>query len=154
MIFHPFIPTPDKLEFIRNAMLNDKESMIDDQRTPEDVDRYISSAYVGSDMSFCYEIGDFCGVLAFVGIKPGFKASMLWHQWDFSIFNKTLVREAVVVITSMMGALDLHKVEIGTGETRVARLARMLGFEDEGVKKDSMRWGGKLHDMYLLGKRR
>lgn len=75
----------------------------------------------------------------------GYDLSPAWQGQGY-------MREAVgVILRHGFGVMDLHRVEalVAVGNERSAHVLRSLGFEREGLLRDSFFSGGRFHDHEL-----
>jgi len=108
----------------------------------------------GQGLSIVYEICEMAGILAFLEVIPGFKCALAWQFWDKTAWSKggkSRVRDARELIKYIMDEFDLVRIGTRTADPRVVKLARMLGFEIEGLAKNDFKWGGKLYDIHIMG---
>jgi RimJ/RimL family protein N-acetyltransferase len=73
-------------------------------------------------------------------------------MWNPRSFSPSLVREARSLIDYIVEAFGLVRVGTVTADPRIARMAKMVGFETEGVRRKAFSWDGKTYDEILLSR--
>jgi hypothetical protein len=71
--------------------------------------------------------------------------------WDNSRYGATTVREARSLIKLIMDTFDLKRLNTQTADPVIDKLARLCGFEREGLRIGDYMWGGQVYDRYILG---
>jgi RimJ/RimL family protein N-acetyltransferase len=149
--FKLFLPDAEKLAFFMRKLMDTPLYISDDERTPEAIGNIV--AYYLSDRrrNILYEVGDFGGILGFVNIIPGHKASVIFKLWDGKLWTPGFVREAREFLAENMAELYLRRLETTTADPRVVKMARLAGFEIEGIKTFDFVWDGDFYDSTILG---
>jgi hypothetical protein len=147
----PFILTDEKFVRLYNEqMREDLLHVSDEARLPGPVFSGLLRVVMPGPHEI-YEIGD-CGVVVFRDIADGFKCYVSLILWDRGIWGHSIVREAKRKIEDVARAHKLIKMETYTADERVAKLARLLGFETEGYRTDSFLRGKDLYGVTLMGR--
>lgn len=144
-----------KMDNLARHMLEDPLHVSDEYRTPLHAYQTIYNCFSGDPQcgtNVAMEIGNDGGYLIFADIIPEFKCRVGWVAWDFSIFGHKMVREAKDVFDTLAKVYNLLKMETKTPDERVVKLSRLIGFEVEGVLRNSFMQNGALLDVYVLGK--
>ncbi len=137
-----------------NHLLNDELHVSDEHRNEKYITMMLENILFGPGLSIVYEIGCLAGILAFLDVIPGFKCALTWQFWDKSAWSKggkSGVRDARELIEYIMDEFDLVRIGTRTADPRVVKLAKILGFEIEGLAKNDFKWGGKLYDIHIMG---
>jgi len=142
---------------LARRLLTSRLYLSDELRNEEYVHWLIGSWFSPrGPMSLVYEVGrgggSFGGVVAFQGILPGWKCALMAKIWDRRAWGVQLAREAKGLLGLVEAAFDLERIEIDTADLRMVRLGRMMGFENEGVRRRAFRWGGDAYDIYELAR--
>jgi len=149
----PLDLTPEVFRRIVSEMMRpDKLHVSDEERDEWSVlNRLAWMCHGGLTLWEGYDLaGD--GVLVFWDIRPGLKCTVMLVIWGTSFWGPDVVREARALMDDVAVRHSLRKMESETASAESARLARMVGFETEGVKFNSFIRDGELKDVTLLGK--
>lgn len=131
-------------------MLKTRYLYLDDEyRREEMID---SMLYAFRCSGAFYEIGDFQGMVGFTNIFQGNKCGLVFKIWDKKIFGKNLIRECKRLMDIYFDEFKLKRMSTSSPDPKMAKLARMAGFKDEGTEVSAFKWSGKFHDNILLGK--
>jgi len=147
----------DRRVELSGRLMESRLYLSDELRSKEYVSWLIGSWFNPSGpLSLVYEVGrvggSFGGVMAFQGILPGWKCALMAKIWDRRAWGVQLAREAKGLLGLVEAAFDLERIEIDTADLRMVRLGRMMGFENEGVRRRAFRWGGDAYDIYELAR--
>jgi len=63
-----------------------------------------------------------------------------------------LARELTDFTDDLMGIYDLRRLETSSPDPRVVKLAKIVGFQVEGIQKYAFQWDGKLYSNTMLRK--
>lgn len=150
-LFHLFIPTQEKLESLRQHLINDYLYMSDEVRN-EVAANFVIGRMFYNPAAIYYEIGDWKGVCGFRDIIPGKSAHATFKFWGTDIWGKTLIREMRQVLSLFEYEFRLVRIESETADPRIEKLTKMIGFEREGAKRKGFVFDGKFYDLILLGR--
>jgi len=154
--FKVIVPDYSDIEFhkkiirLKDHLMNKYLVTSDEHRNERYIDILIKGGCFTSG-SAMYEIGDFQGLLGFVNIVPTFKCAMILSLFDKKIWGKQLVRASEELIHTLMDEFELKRVYTQTADIKIARMAQMVGFEDEGTRPFDFMWNQRLFPSYLLG---
>ena len=152
-LFRKFEPTQDNMKAVARHLMENYLSMSDEYRD-YDIIYNILNKYVQSDVCLFYEIGNMDGIFGFTDIIPGWKAHTIFELINPKIWSKQLVRESRDLVELVMSVGQLSKLSSQTADKRIARMAGMIGFELEGVRRIEFSWDKKPYDIFLIGKTR
>ena len=149
--------TPDENDFelfkkkrqIKKFLLEKYLYTSDEHREPAYIDYSVESLLRTPGNAF-YEIGDFQGLVGFVGLIPGFKCGMLLKFWDKTQWGRDFIRASKELIDRWMTAFKLKRIYAQTADPKVARMAKMAGFKVDGECPNDFMWHGKCMPQYIL----
>jgi hypothetical protein len=147
VMFKIMDPTPEKVDAMAQCYLNDFPYLSDEDRNPTTV-WLLMNKYFRVPGHYIYECGN--GMLMFRDVIPGFKAHIVWIQFNHHSPTHKTFREAGDLMREFMEVFDLRKLEAETADWRVARLLERLGYEREGIRENSFMFRGQLLDYHLL----
>ena len=150
-LLRKFEPTPDKMKAVARHLMDNELSMSDEYRD-YDIIYGILNKYLGGGNSIFYEIGDMDGVFGFTDIIPGWKAHAIFELINPKIWSKQLVRESRALFDLIMKTGDLIKISSQTADKRIAKMAGMIGFVLEGIRRVEFSWDNKPYDIYMIGR--
>lgn len=101
-------------------------------------------------MNVWFEIGDWGGLLGWVDIIPGYKASALLKLWEPELWGPTLARDLKVLAKRFMDEYKLIRCSLSTADPRMKKMAEMMGFVTEANQSCGFRFDGKYFTNYLL----
>jgi RimJ/RimL family protein N-acetyltransferase len=153
--FRLLTPDNDDFEFfkkmrtLKKFLLEKYLYTSDEHRDPAYIDYSIETLLRTPGNAF-YEIGDFQGLIGFVGLIPGFKCGMLLKFWDKSQWNKSFIRACQELIDKWMNEFQLKRIYAQTADPKVVRMAQMAGFKVDGECPNDFMWRGTLKPQYIL----
>lgn len=150
-IFKLFVYDDDKFSKWQSHLLNDELHVSDEHRHPGGIMATLREILFGAGLNITYEIGDFEGIIGFLGVIPGFRCNLTWQLWDRSRWGLDAVKQAKGLMKFIMDEFDLKRIGTRTADPKVKRLAEMLGFKAEGILVNDFKWEGKLLDVHVLG---
>ena len=150
-MFKKFEPTPAKLKALAKHLMDNKYSMSDEYRD-YDIIYSILNKYLSSQCCIFYEIGDMDGVIGFTDIILGWKCHAIFELLNPKIWGKQLVRESQALFDLIVETGNLMKISSQTADKRVRKMAYMIGFYTEGVRKFEFSWDKIPYDIYLIGR--
>jgi len=154
-MFKKFEPTPEKLKALAKHLMDNKYSMSDEYRD-YDIIYSILNKYLSSQCCIFYEIvdkdGEMAGVIGFTDIILGWKCHAIFELINPKIWGKQLVRESRELFDLIMDTGKLMKVSSQTADKRVRRMACMIGFQSEGLRRLEFSWDKIPYDIYLIGR--
>ncbi len=148
--FALFVPNEEKLRFFMQKLMDTPLYLSDEDRNLESIYRIVTYYLSDGRKNVLWEVGDFGGILGFVHIIPGHKASVLFKLWEPKLWTAGFVREAREFLAENMKELHLRRLETATADQRVVKMARAAGFEIEGIKTFSFMWDGEALDEYIM----
>lgn len=154
-IFKLFQQDPkDPIVFLKKwaefkKMLKTRYLYLDDEyRKDETIDNMMLMFYSGA----FYEIGDFQGLVGFTSVFQNNKCSLAFKIWDKNLFGHNLVKECKRLIDIYFDNFKLKRMSTSSPDPKMAKLAHMVGFKDEGTEVCGFKWNNKFYDVLLLGK--
>jgi len=121
-----------------------------DELRSDDVLRGLVAYYWGGP-NLIYEVGEFQGILGFMDILPGHKASVTLKLWGKERWGRDFVREARTLLAMVMDEFKLVRLDTQTPDHRVVSMAKLSGFLEEGTRPKDFRWDGKYYDTTIMG---
>ena len=97
-----------------------------------------------------YEIGDFAGILGFMDIAIGYKASVLFKYWKPKSWSHKIFRDLKKVNEVIIEELQLDRLSLQTPDLRGVALAKRLNYTVEGREAINFSWNGKYYTNHLL----
>jgi RimJ/RimL family protein N-acetyltransferase len=143
-------PKPEKLDAFADKLLNGYLYFSDEFRDAEYLKALVYDLYSRRTFNIIYEMGDFKGVIGFTDVIFSHKAEMMLKMWDASIWGPDAVGQCRQLIEYIIETFKLSRVGTMTADPRVVRMAKLVGFTEEGVLRSSFKWNGKLRDETLL----
>jgi RimJ/RimL family protein N-acetyltransferase len=148
--FKPYVPTPSKVEGLVEHLASGRLYVSDEFRDRNVLWRAATELFQGETVNIVYEVGPDAGILAFVNILVGWKCSLMFKLWDKGAWGPGFVKAGKKLVRDVMETCQLIRVDTVTPDLTMARLARMVGFHDEGVKEKSFKWDGTLYDETIM----
>lgn len=149
-LFKIFVPNEEKLKKIANHLMEGPLNLSDEFRN-YDIIHAMLRGYLVSPSSLFYEIGDMQALLGFTNIIPRFKATVLFKLFDPGLWGFQFKRQGKEVFRLVSEILELKRLSSETPDPRIVRIAKMVGFTIEGMKKNDFIWNRKLYNTYILG---
>jgi len=149
-LFRLFVPTEGKVMYFAKKLMEEYLYLDDQWRDYTTIHRILNGYVNNERMNVIYEIGDFDGILGFTDIIPGWKAHMTFKLWNKERWGPDFVRQAKQFIQEVFTELRLVRLETGSPDPRIVKMARMVNFIIEGVRKKEFSWDGKLYDNTML----
>ncbi|MGY5873862.1 MAG: GNAT family protein, partial [Candidatus Thorarchaeota archaeon] len=87
----------------------------------------------------------------FINPIPGFKCAMSLNLLDKKIWGKEFIRAGRKLIEMYMDEFSLKRISTQTADPKIVRMAKMVGFKEEGERPLSFMFNQKLYPTYLLG---
>lgn len=143
--FRPFVPTDEKILTIAKHLMYGYLNLPDYLRTWPAIHRMINR-FMAEPIHAIYEFGNFDGIIIFSDIIFGFNANLIFKIWNPAGWSHGLVRAVRELIKTHMDGLKLVRLESSSPDPRIVRMAGMVGFEIEGMKKMAFPFDGKLYD--------
>ena len=149
-IIHTFTPTPEKMMAVANMLMTRELYLVDNMRDWNTV-YAIAASYVNRpQQNMIFEMGDFDGLVGFLNVLPGYKATLLFKLWNPDIWKLSLTKEVRKFIADGMKNLGLVRLDTHTADPRIVRMAKMAGFKVEGCRRLNFPWNGVLYDEIIL----
>ena len=149
--YHLFLPDEEKIAAFGKKLMDEYLYLSDEDRTIDDIRSIIWYYLSESRKNIVWEINNFDGLLVFANVIPGFKASLVFKMWNPKAWSAGFVRETREFLRENMEELHLVRLESLTADPRVMKMARLGGFEVEGIKQKSFQWKGHKYDEWVLG---
>ena len=149
-LYHLLDPKPEKLDAFADKLLKGYLYFSDEFRDAEYLKALVYDLYSRRSFNLIYEMGDFKGVVGFMDVVFNHKADMMLKMWDASIWGPDAVGQCRQLIEYIIETFGLTRVGTMTADSRVVRMAKMVGFTEEGTLRRSFKWNGKVHDEILL----
>jgi len=148
-IFFPSMEDEELKELAQYLMKKDRH-LSDELRNYDIIWALIFQLFYGKEINLFYSIGDFQGVIGFLNILPSWKCSVMLKLWDSKVWKKSLVRDGIKLIDRLFNAFKLIRMETSSPDPRIVKIAKLVGFKEEGVKQKAFKWDGKLFDVTML----
>ena len=149
-LFRLFVPTQGKIMYVAKKLMNEYLYTDDLNRNLPAIEAALSHYINNPRLNVLYEIGDFEGLLGFVNIVPGFRASLLFKLWEPERWGPDLVRQSKDFIKEVMDELHLIRLGTHTADPRIVRMGKMVGFEVEGMKRLNFLFDGYPYDEFFM----
>jgi len=152
----PFQPTEENRKFLSQWLLKGFLVMSDEGRTRDKVDMWMGYCfpyhlpYEIRPFHVIYEVGDFAGLIGFMDIVVGHKASVLFKYWKPEIWSHKIFRDLKSVQNVIMEELELERLSLRTADLRGVKLAKKMGYVVEGRQAIDFKWNGKYYTTHLL----
>ena len=150
-LFKRLDPTLEKIKEIARHLMENKYSLSDEYREYDTI-HTILRKYMESDRCVFYEIGDMDGIFGFTDIIPGWKAHVVFELINPKIWGKQLVRESRNLMDLIMETGNLIKLSSQTADERVFKMAKMIGFQLEGIRQLEFSWENIPYPIHLIGR--
>ena len=159
--FSLFHPNEEKMRFLFEKLLTKYLYVSDEDRIPEKIWSMLfhyfppTTDFPRTHVSLFYEIGDFDGLVGFRDILPAYKCSVGLTLWNGDklfkeMSGRNFVREGRKLIRDVMDEFKLKRIESGTPDKSIVKLAKLFGFKQDGAMKHSFMWKGKTMTSYRL----
>lgn len=146
----PYVPTPEKVAALVDHLADDRLYVSDEFRNKDALWRAVTDMFAGDKTNLIYEVGADAGMLAFTDILVGWKCGMCFKLWDRAAWGPGLARAGKKIVADVMDVCRLVRIETTTPDATMARLGKLCGLHEEGVKEMSFRWGGEYFDEIIL----
>jgi RimJ/RimL family protein N-acetyltransferase len=143
-------PTLAEVDTIVHKLMTEYLYAPDELRS-EGAIREMVRHYFGSGGNIIYEIGDFKGILGIMDIIPEHKADVTLKLWGREVFGAHFIRDSRTLLRAVMDSFGLVRLSTQSADERIVRLARMAGFEVEGVRPRDFKWDGEYYDLTIMG---
>lgn len=159
--FSWFYPNVDKMSCLSQKLQNEYLYLSDEHRNPTKIWQYLLYYFPPdfnmpiTNLSIFYEIGDFDGIVGFTDIIPEFKCFLQLRPWNVKklfrgMKGREFLREGTSLIKTIQQEFKLKRIESSTPDKDIVRLAKIMGFKQEGAQPYAFRWDGKYHTSYPL----
>lgn len=142
-------PSGEEILSIIGRLKNDYLYAPDELRDDDTLKGLI--AYYWGGPNLIYEVGAFQGILGFLDIIPGHKASVTLKLWGKERWGRDFVRETRALLALVMDEFKLVRLESQTPDHRIVSMAKMAGFAEEGTRPKDFKWNGDYYDTTILG---
>jgi RimJ/RimL family protein N-acetyltransferase len=149
-LFKPFEPTEEKIMVFAKKLMEEYLYLDDTLRNYEIIHRLLLSFTLNRQGNAIYEIGDFDGILGFTDIIPGWKARLTFKLWNAERWGVDFARQAKNFLGEFMEAFHLVRLESNSPDPRIVKMAKMVGFKVEGMKRFNFSWDKQLYDDYFF----
>jgi len=149
-LFKYFEPTEGKIMYVAKKLMEEYLYLDDTARDYLSIHRILNNLVNDRVNNIVYEFGKFDGILGFTGILPGWKAHMTFKIWNPERWGPDFVRQAKGFIGDVMDELQLIRLESGSPDPRIVKMAKMVGFKVEGIKTAGFKWNNILFDDYIF----
>lgn len=148
--YHIMDPTEAKLDAFAEKLEKGYLYVSDEIRAPECLRGMVRNLYARGPFNLIYEIGEFQGVIGFLNIVISHKADMMLKMWDASFWSKDAVRQGRQLVEYIIETFELKRVGTTTADPRIVKMARLVGFTEEGIAKNAFAWKGRMMDEISL----
>lgn len=145
-----FMLTTDRANDLIDRLKNTPLYLSDEWRDEAHISQILLSHFNGDFDNSFIEIGDWQGLFGLVNIVSGWKADLFFKLWDKAIWGAGLRREIEEALDELCEEFKLERVSLMTPDEHMAKLARTVGFVDEGKLINSFKWDGKPYDTICL----
>jgi hypothetical protein len=149
-LFRLFAPSEEKIKFIGKKLMDEYLYVSDEFRNYDDIYRRLLHYANAYNQNVIYEIGNFEGILGFTNIIAGWKSHLTFKLWNKSRWGADFARQSKDFIPEIMDELYLTRLETSSPDPRIVKMARMVGFKNEGTRRLNFSWQGKLFDDTIL----
>ena len=151
-LFQVLRRTEDKDKLIAHELMNGFLNLDDRFRDYKSIYQSINYYFYYS-FSIFYEVGHgkFQALLGVTNIIPQHKADIMLKIFDTDFWGRDFVRETRSLLKLYMKELELKRISAETPDPRITRIAKMVGFEVEGVRNKDFKFNNKYYDNFLLG---
>ncbi len=154
-LFKVFEPTKEKLMVVAKELYNKPLNLSDEFRNYDIIWAIIAQYFYAGRFNIIYDIGDMKGLLGFIDIVPSFKATVMFKLFDKKLIRGSdFVREVRNLLQLIMEQFDLKRLNTSSPDENIVRLARIIGFKQEGKRLKDFMWDGDYYTDFLLGMRR
>lgn len=153
-------PTAEGIRIVSQKLFEDYLYLPDEHRSPDSIANIIIRFFPpiktsDQPLHLFYEIGDFEGLLGFISIIPEYKGELIFKPWGLrKLFNgmkgREFIKESKELINFIIDEFKLRRLESWSPDKRILRMAKMVGFKQEGAQKNAFRWNGKLFTNFAL----
>lgn len=150
---HLFDPSKENILTLATHLMDDKWYLQDHLRKWPIIHAMIQLYLTGPTLNILYTYGNMDGVGGFTNIIPGHKCDIMFKFWNKAAFGATACREFIEVLDLIMDTFKLYRMDSDSPDDRVVKMAKLLGFEQEGSRKYGFRWDGKVYTNFLLGRK-
>ena len=145
-MFRLFQPTEGKILYFAKKLMEEYLYLDDQWRNYPDIYSIINRYISEWRHHVLYEIGEYDGLMGFTEIQPGWKAHMTFKLWNPKRWGADFVRQAKGFIGEIMDELQLIRLESASPDPRIVKMAKMVGFKVEGLRRAGFKWNNILHD--------
>jgi RimJ/RimL family protein N-acetyltransferase len=149
-LFRLLEPTQKNLDAFAAELGKGYLFVSDEIRYPEYLREMVYDLYTRRRFNLIYEIGDFQGVIGFLNVIFDHKADMMLKMWDASFWGKDAVRQGKDLLKYVVETFGLKRVGTVTADPRIVKMAKLVGFTEEGARRKAFAWNKCLHDEILL----
>ena len=133
----PFKANAEKIERLMKEFLYGYLHLSDECRFPQYVRTMLMDLLDSrSGLNIIYDIDDFKGIVAFVRIRPLFKAKRMFVLLDKGMLRPSIIKESRKLIQMIMKEFKLKRMEAETADKKIVQLSKMVGFKSEGIQKN------------------
>lgn len=147
-LFRIFMPTKEKIDFFKEKLMNEYLYLPDEKRNPFAINQLIFFYFSGGNI--VYEIGEMDGICEFLNIMPEYKCSSSMKIWNPEKWGATGAREGRELINLIIDSFKLKRISTESPDPIMAKMAKILGFKEEGKEQKAFRWNGEFYDNYKL----
>ncbi len=130
---------------------------VEDTRTPESIANMVLRAFPDGKVKpedewyAIWDDGELCGLVGFFNIEEGHKCAATIKLWNPAPWGIKGLRRGIEIMKDVMARHKLVRIDTETADPRIVKMARLLGFECEGVRPFDFRFDGVLYHKVLLG---
>ena len=139
-----------KIIKLKDHLMNKYLETSDEYRNEPYLDYVIKGGFFGWGTAM-YEAGDMDALVGFINPNMGFKCGLSLSLLDKKIWGKEFVRAGKKLVDMYMDEFQLKRIGTQTADPKIVKMAKMVGFKDEGTRPFSFQWNGKFFPTYLLG---
>lgn len=149
-ILHIMEPNEEKLGALADKLFTGYLYVPDEMRYPEYLKALVRNFYSQDVLNLIYEIGNFQGIVGFTNVIFDHKCDVIMKIWDKAAWTPDAIGHGRRLIHYITEAFGLVRLGTSTPDPKVVRMARLFGFEEEGVRKKAFSWDHKLYDETIL----
>jgi hypothetical protein len=139
---------------IAKHMMHNKLDISDELRHPDTIYALIFHCINNSSSNILYEVDDMKALLGITNILPKFKADVIFKVFDKSFFGFKFITQVKALFKSVMKEYELIRLNTVSPDPSMVRIAKMCGFEVEGMMPKNFMWASKLYTVAIMGLQR
>ena len=148
-LFSKFNPTEDKIKALSKKLMEEPLYLPDEYRDYGFIHKMLFNNF-GNENNIFYEIGEWDGLIGFIGIIPTFKCDIIFKLWNKELWGKSFVRQVIQLIESTMNKYKLQRIATESPDLKMVKLAKLCKFKVEGRFKNAFVWEDKMYTIHKM----